>query len=519
MGSKHTEPGVIGRFFILVFSAGMGFGIPCYAVQKLLQAQSIAELSGQPATLFLLLIVLLLFVACGCGGIWLSLVWKHRTPEELARVQSRPSADRPPISHDALVYRFNNLSKSGAVYVDHTGQMLHFYNCHTPRKFLALTASRWFSCTINELQGAIPFTPPRRYGGQSVESLYVLTTSGKAIISGTETGYEEIRDIIRQLVPVADPQASTEHPLMPLACLFGGIVGLIAGWYLAPSTSNDETMAQYILFGTALGAATSGLLVWFAGRFLRINLAVPMGLSLIGIVIGLMVSEVLRPLTGWSLMSPVVLTIIGAVTGGILGFWGQFKNKTTIRSTKEKKSRRRKSPDDISESDAGPAHDDHQLNTGTHQDTTGAYPSVKGDNSDSGATIVNENKTSSSKKGAGLYDILLDALCCVMVSDGKASHDEKVTIQRILEKVKSPHSAQDVNSSIESFIKQVKERGFSPVLKAVLEETRKFKKRGKQKTLLKAFALVAKSDGSVDEAERKVIARFKAVLQESPPEN
>jgi len=516
MGSKHTEPGVIDRFFILVFSAGMGFGIPCFAVQKLLQAQSTAELSRSPATLFLLLIVLLMFVACGCGGVWLSLVWKHRTPEELARVQSRPSADRPTISQDALVYRFNNLSKSGAVYVDHAGQMLHFYNCHTPRKFLALTASRWFSCAINELQGAIPFTPPRRYGGQSVESLHVLTTSGKAIIPGTETGYEEIRDIIRQLVPVTAPQASTEHPLMPLACLLGGIVGLIAGWYLTPSKSNDETMTQYILFGTALGAATSGLLVWFAGRFLRINLAVPMGLSLFGIFIGLMLSEALRPLTGWSLMSAVVPTIIGAVTGGILGFWGQFKNKTTIRSTKEQKSRRRKSPDDISESDA---HDDHQLNTGTHQDTTGAYPSVKGDKSDSGATIVNESKTSSSKKGAGLYDILLDALCCVMVSDGKASHDEKATIQRILEKVKSPHSAQDVNSSIESFIRQVKERGFSPVLKAVLEETRKFKKRGQQKILLKAFVLVAKSDGSVDEAERKVIARFKAVLQESSPEN
>mgnify|MGYP006424046199 FL=1 len=161
MGSKHTEPGVIGRFFILVFSAGMGFGIPCLAVQKLLQAQSIAELSRNPASLFLLLILLLFFVACGCGGIWLSLAWKHRTPEELARMQSRPSADRPGISQDALVYRFNKVSKSAAVYVDHTGQMLHFYNCHTPRKFLALTTSRWFSCTINELQGAIPFQGQR----------------------------------------------------------------------------------------------------------------------------------------------------------------------------------------------------------------------------------------------------------------------------------------------------------------------------------------------------------------------
>jgi hypothetical protein len=244
MGTKHTEPGVIARFFILVFSAGMGFGIPCYAVQTLLQAQSTAELSRSPAILFLLLIVLLMFVACGCGGVWLSLVWKHRTPEELARVQSRPSVDRPPISQDALVYRFNKLSKSGAVYVDHSAHMLHFYNCHTPRQFLALAASRWFSCAINELQGAIPFRPPQRYG-RSVESLHVLTTSGKAIIPGTETGYEEIRDIIRQLVPVTAPQASTEHPLMPLACLFGGIVGLIAGWYLAPSTSNDETMAEY----------------------------------------------------------------------------------------------------------------------------------------------------------------------------------------------------------------------------------------------------------------------------------
>jgi hypothetical protein len=146
---------------------------------------------------------------------------------------------------------------------------------------------------------------------------------------------------------------------MPLACLFGGIVGLIAGWYLTPSNSNDETMTQYILFGTAFGAATSGLLVWFAGRFLRINLAVPMGSSLYGSVFGLLVSQFLTPWTGWSTKPLVVLAIIGAVAGGLLGFWAEFKNKTTIRSAKEKKSHRRKSPDDISESDAGPAHDDH----------------------------------------------------------------------------------------------------------------------------------------------------------------
>jgi hypothetical protein len=154
-------------------------------------------------------------------------------PGELARVQSLADAAPPEMSSDSLVYRFNKktgLGKTGTVYVDQAGRMLHFFNCHVPRGFWNLQPSKWFSCAFDELRAATAFKAPYVKRGASSsysvnrgpESLTVVTVGGKAKIPGTATGYEEMWDIITELKPVADPEASTEHPTTRFALGWGG---------------------------------------------------------------------------------------------------------------------------------------------------------------------------------------------------------------------------------------------------------------------------------------------------------
>ena len=270
---------------------------------------------------------------------------RHFNPGELDRLQSLAEADRPEMSSDSLVYRFNKkigLGKTGAVYVDQAGRMLHFFNCHLARGFWTLTASRWFSCAFDELRAVTAFKAPyvQRGAGSSYrvnrgsESLTVVTVGGKAKIPGTSTGYEEMRDIIKKLKPVADEDASTEHPATFFALLWGSIVGGIGGLIVAQptvSTSDGDLFWGSLWIGAAVGIASSLLLIWFAGRFLKINLAVPMMLSLIAGGSVLMLGVSFDPLVA------VILAFLATIAGGVLGLYGQFTKKKDVESKQDKR--------------------------------------------------------------------------------------------------------------------------------------------------------------------------------------
>ena len=100
--------------------------------------------------------VFVVFAAVGCGGIWLSLAWRPRTASD---VEAGSRVDRSAIPHDAITCRFPTgfaNSKSGAIIVDPKKGVIHFENCHVPRRFLAV-AEPWFTCPLSDVRGVHRF--------------------------------------------------------------------------------------------------------------------------------------------------------------------------------------------------------------------------------------------------------------------------------------------------------------------------------------------------------------------------
>lgn len=194
-----------------------------------------------------------------------------------------------------------------------------FHNCHTPRAFFA-TASEWFSCPLDQIQGAHVF---RDHG----ESLTVVTLHGKALIVADGEGYTELRDTIRQLIPLTQPGFSTDHPSMGLVYLAGALLGVIAGFFLTPRAANDATLGLFVLCGAVLGTIVGYLVVWGGDRFLRTNLVLPIGFAVRGGGVGLVVSGSAGPWINWHIPSMIGLIVTGAVVGGAIGVRKQARER------------------------------------------------------------------------------------------------------------------------------------------------------------------------------------------------
>ena len=111
-----------------------------------------------------------------------------------------------------------------------------------------------------------------------------------------------------------------------------------------------------------------------------------------------------------------------------------------------------------------------------------------------------------------VFGILLDAMCCVMVSDGRMSSSEKARLQKIMSEVKAPLSPEQVSEHIATFLQRVSQDGFSSVMKSTCEDVNVFKERGKTAILVSCLQSVAAADGTIQDAERKIVDRFRAVV-------
>lgn len=112
-----------------------------------------------------------------------------------------------------------------------------------------------------------------------------------------------------------------------------------------------------------------------------------------------------------------------------------------------------------------------------------------------------------------LFDVLMDALCCIMVSDQRVSRSERKRIHELMIQVKCPWDSSAIDRRIEGFIAQVKDGKYRSLLETTCESVKAFKTRGKAKTLLTCLEALAKADGKIEEAERRVYERFKKALE------
>lgn len=263
--------------------------------------------------------VFAVFAFFACFGVWVSLFWKNQTRQELEQDEAFISPEQPDIPDGALACRFSTGVKSASVSLDVDSGLIHFRDCHVPRRFLA-SAQPWFSCTLTDVKGVHVF----RYRG---ESLTIVTAGGKALIPATATNYTELREMLDELVPFSQPGFSTDHPMMGMVYLAGALMGIFLGAFLTPRNSSDSTMGLFVLAGAVLGVVASYLLVFAGDRCLKTGLAQPIGFGMAGVCFGVALSSLLGRFIGWSSVPMIALVLVCGALGFVFGVRRQSREE------------------------------------------------------------------------------------------------------------------------------------------------------------------------------------------------
>lgn len=116
----------------------------------------------------------------------------------------------------------------------------------------------------------------------------------------------------------------------------------------------------------------------------------------------------------------------------------------------------------------------------------------------------------------GVFNVVFDVLCCLMVADGRASSSEKKRIHELMTKVRSPWSDSEIHDRIAAFIDRVQKDGYRRTLSVVLKEVEIFRRIGKQDVLLKCLDALAQADEKLTVRELQLCERVKAVVEEVP---
>jgi hypothetical protein len=215
------------------------------------------------------------------------------------------------VHDDVFVCRFSTGFKSAAVVVDARESVIHFENCHVPRKNFA-TASAKFSCPVSDIKAVHRFT----YRG---ESLTIVTATGKALVPSTATNYGRLCEYLRKAVPVNAPGFSADDPRMGFVYVAGALIGLGGGVFLTPRNSSDFTLGMFVLVGTVLGVVGGHLLVRLGDRLAGVSLVPPFVGGVFGLILGFSVSKVVAVATEGKVEWAGELALAGTVLGVLLG--------------------------------------------------------------------------------------------------------------------------------------------------------------------------------------------------------
>jgi hypothetical protein len=119
------------------------------------------------------------------------------------------------------------------------------------------------------------------------------------------------------------------------------------------------------------------------------------------------------------------------------------------------------------------------------------------------------------EKKAEIFEILMDAICCVMCADKKITTREREAVHKILEKTKAPWNRDEVDNRINAFVQQVKKNGLEDVIQKTCKNLPVFKKIGKEDVLFRCIDYMMRADREIDEREQKLCDKFrKAVTTE-----
>ncbi len=116
------------------------------------------------------------------------------------------------------------------------------------------------------------------------------------------------------------------------------------------------------------------------------------------------------------------------------------------------------------------------------------------------------------EKPKNIYEILMDAICCVMCADGNATPKEQEAIHIILGKTKASWTKEDIDKRIDGFLERIKMDGMDKIVQATCENLPEFKSKKRREVLTFCLEFIARADGIVDEKEKQLIEKFKSAL-------
>ncbi len=111
-----------------------------------------------------------------------------------------------------------------------------------------------------------------------------------------------------------------------------------------------------------------------------------------------------------------------------------------------------------------------------------------------------------------LFDALMDALCCVMVSDRRVSKSEKKHVHEVMTIIKCPWSSRAINQRMNDFVSQVKQGQYRQLYDGAYSKLETFRGQGKERLVSACLNAVARADGTIDEAEEKVVQRLMSAV-------
>jgi len=111
-----------------------------------------------------------------------------------------------------------------------------------------------------------------------------------------------------------------------------------------------------------------------------------------------------------------------------------------------------------------------------------------------------------------LNEALFDAMCCVMVADARASTSEKMKIKEIMKNVNSGWTVERCNDEFSSFIRAVQKQGYKAVVRRSISRLHVFKQSGYENLLVKCVEQVANTEGTPSNAERRVCAKIRELV-------
>lgn len=131
--------------------------------------------------------------------------------------------------------------------------MIHFQNCHTPRKFFAVKAQSQFSCPLADLQTGSRYRPTIK--GNTVDFVTIVTSVGQAHLPSTATNYELLCGILPDLIPPNSQKISADRAALLERCAIGALVGALLGLSMITAKTSDSSVILHFLVGAVVGAA------------------------------------------------------------------------------------------------------------------------------------------------------------------------------------------------------------------------------------------------------------------------